>query len=91
MAASTPPVLVLAAGKPLPTELQGIINQLLGIATWAAIVTCGISLLCLIILIQIRRQTTADNFDRLIIGTGAVTTTAALIGVAAPFVNWVYG
>ena len=91
MAPNRPSLLVLAEGKPLPPELNGIINQLLGIATWAAIVTCVASLLCLIILIQVRRRTSAENFDHLITGTLAVTATAGVVGVAAPFVNWLYG
>lgn len=91
MAPDSTLALVLAEGKPLPPELNGIINQLLGIATWAATVTCAASLLCLIILIQVRRKTSADNFDHLITGTFAVTATAGVIGVAAPFVNWLYG
>ncbi|TSD93489.1 hypothetical protein FOV72_19710 [Gordonia rubripertincta] len=83
--------LVLAEGKPLPSELQGIVTQLLGIATWAGIAICVASLLILIIMIQIRHRTSAENYDRLITGTIKVVAAAAVLGLTAPFVNWLYG
>lgn len=86
-----PLAVLLAAGKPLPSELNGIINQLLGIATWAGLITCGASLLCLIIVIQVKRRTTVETVDHLISGCLCVMAAAGVIGSGAAFVNWLYG
>ena len=82
---------VLAKGKDLPPEFQGIINQLLGIVTWAAIATCVASLLALVITIEVSRQRSAENFDKLIKGIYVIIAVAGFTGVAAPYANWLYG
>ena len=84
----TPPYL-LAQGKPLPSEMEAIVNQILGIVTWAGIIACFTSLLALVILLAATSKTT--NIDRYVSGTGVIMVCAGVVGSAAGVSNWLLG
>jgi hypothetical protein len=80
-----------AEGKPLPAEMTGIINQLLGMVTWAGLGVCVASIFILVILISVQLKATSNNIDRLIGGTLGIAACGGVIGGAAGFANWLYG
>jgi len=80
---------LLAQGKPLPSDLQGIVNQLLGIAVWAGTAVCVAGIFMTVIATALAKHH-PDTFDKLVNGVMKATIAAGVIGSAAAFVNWLY-